>query len=64
MSEFVDRRNYEELARRIRAAEKQIDTWATPPWKRLWFLIQGYVPWRLGRWYRAPWNADAKEYDR
>lgn len=35
-----------------------VDVLASPPWKRAWFFVQGYRLWRVGRWYRAPWNSN------
>jgi hypothetical protein len=49
-------------ANRIRLLEKIIDTWNTPLWKRIWFVIQGYRFRRLGVWYRARWNQDGWNY--
>jgi len=63
MSEETDRRNYVALAARVRQMEEVIDTWDTPLWKRCLFVIRGYRWRRLGRWYRASWNEDAKEFD-
>ena len=63
MSESVDRQNYIAIAARVRACEKWIDTVSSPLWKRVLFVLRGYRWRRLGRWYRARWNADAAEYD-
>lgn len=52
------------LAQRVRELEKYVDTVSSPMWKRIWFVIQGYRFRQLGRWYNAPWNNDAKEWDR
>lgn len=59
----VLRRNYVSLAGRVHRLEEIIDTWNTPLWKRCLFVIRGYRLRRLGRWYRASWNEDAREYD-
>ena len=63
MSDETDRENYVALATRVRKLEKIIDTWNTPLWKRMVFVIKGYRFRKLGRWYKARWNEDAKEYD-
>jgi len=51
------------MAQRIRELEKYIDTVSSPMWKRIWFVMQGYRFRRLGRWYKASWNQDAREWD-
>lgn len=51
------------LRREVHRQSEIIDTWNTPLWKRALFVLKGYRFRRLGRWYRAPWNADAAEYD-
>ena len=57
--------NVEELEQRVRTLEHQVlflrkrtrDTWqlldvlATPPWRRIWFTLCGFHPWKVGRWY-------------
>lgn len=57
-------RQVKELRRELRAQSEWIDTVATPMWKRLWFVIQGYHFHKLGRWYKAPWNESASEWDK
>jgi hypothetical protein len=57
------RRSYVALCARVRTLEKHIDTVSSPMWKRLCFVIRGYRFRRLGRWYAAPWNENAREYD-
>lgn len=41
-----------ELRRELRGLDERLDTVCSPPWKRLWFFLQGYRLWRVGRWYR------------
>lgn len=43
----------------MRRQTELLDTISSPPWKRLWFFLQGFRLWRLGVWYRAPWNVSA-----
>lgn len=50
-------------AARIRRLEKWEDTVTSALPKRLWWLLLGFCFSRLGRWYPAPWNASAAEYD-
>jgi len=50
------------LTARVRLLEKWYDTINTPIWKRAWFVIQGYHFFRLGVWYKAPWNKDGQVY--
>lgn len=56
-------RKLDSLRREVRAQSELLDTWNTPLWKRVLFVIRGYRFRRLGRWYRARWNDDAAEYD-
>ena len=56
-------RKIDALRREVRRLDEIIDTWNTPLWKRCLFVMKGYRFRRLGRWYRAFWNADAAEYD-
>lgn len=58
------KKNKISLAKRIRELEKYVDTVSSPLWKRIWFVIQGYRFRQLGRWYKNPWNSDAKEWDK
>lgn len=47
-----------ELERRLRHAEKQLDTLGTPLWKRVLFRIDGWSPWWVTDRPRAwrPWH--------
>lgn len=40
------------LRREVQALGERCDTVFSPPWKRLWWWLQGYRLWRVGRWYR------------
>ena len=46
------------LERRMRHTEKQLDTRATPLWKRVLFRIDGWPPWYVVAERRAwrPWH--------
>lgn len=55
-------RQIKSLRREMRAHTELLDTLASPPWKRFWFFMQGFRLWRLGVWYRAPWNRGGWEY--
>lgn len=35
----------------IQQQEELLYTIASPPWKRLWFFLQGYRLYKIGRWY-------------
>ena len=39
------------LRRELQQKGELLETIASPPWKRLWWLICGYRLWRVGRWY-------------
>lgn len=49
------------MRRELRQHTELLDTIASPPWKRLWFFLQGFRLWRLGVWYKARWNRSAWE---
>ena len=51
------------MAKRIRDLEEYVDTVSSPMWKRIWFVIQGWRFRQLGRWYKASWNDDGKQWD-
>ncbi|MEK6323610.1 MAG: hypothetical protein AABN33_18370 [Acidobacteriota bacterium] len=40
------------LRQQMHRQEELLATIASPPWKRLWWFIQGYRLWSVGRWYR------------
>lgn len=44
-------RHIRSLRRQVQALEERVDTVCSPPWKRLWWFLQGYRLWRVGRWY-------------
>jgi hypothetical protein len=46
------KRQIKSLRRELREQGELLDTLASPPWKRIWFFLQGYRLWRVGRWYR------------
>lgn len=51
--------NIRELQRRVRQLEKQVETLWTPPWKRLWFWIDGWPLYRIvdaTAKRRRPWD--------
>ncbi len=50
--------NDEQLAERVRAIEKMIDTRATPLWRRILFRLDGWPPWYIvaERPARRPWR--------
>ena len=52
-------RQVRSLRLQVRRLEEWIDTISSPPWKRALFVAQGFRLWRLGVWYRAPWNRSA-----
>lgn len=45
------------MLKRLRDVEKQVDTLWTPPWKKLWFVIDGWPLYRVvpKRQWR-PWH--------
>lgn len=45
------RAQVESLMRRVHALEELVDVLATPIHRKLWFALQGYRLWRVGRWY-------------
>lgn len=45
-----------ELRRQMTLVQHWHNTLDTPMWKKAIFFLQGYKPWSLGTWYRAPWN--------
>lgn len=47
----VLKRQVHSLRRELRQWQELVDTIASPPWKRLWFFLQGYRLWRVGRWW-------------
>ena len=49
-------RQVQSLRVQVQRQEELLDTLATPPWKRLWFLVQGWRLWRVGRWRRLRWE--------
>ncbi len=56
-------KNYRMIGARLHALERWVEVFgSTPWWKRLWFVMQGYRPRRLGVWYRARWNGDGHGY--
>lgn len=44
----------ERQVRSLRVQAQQMDEWvdtlASPPWKKFWWLMQGWRWYRLGRW--------------
>ncbi len=54
-------RQMKALRKEVRRIDEHVDTISSPPWKRVWFFLQGFRLWRLGVWYRAPWNRSAWE---
>jgi hypothetical protein len=56
-------RKIDALRREVRRQADVLDTWNTPLWKRCFFVLKGYRFRHLGRWYKAPWNADGTKYD-
>jgi len=61
MASDVDalQRQVKALRIEVRRIDELLDTIASPPWKRVWFFVQGFRLWRLGVWYRAKWNRSA-----
>ena len=55
-----DRARLDELERRVSDHAQRFDTLATPWWKRLWFVIDGW-PWYdlNGRQKHRPWHRRA-----
>ena len=45
------RANIQSLMRRLQALEELVDVLATPIHRKLWFWVQGYRLWRVGRWH-------------
>ena len=43
------------MGNEIRQLEERLDTFASPPWKKLLWLLQGWRWYRVGRWY-PPWT--------
>ncbi|MDP2735984.1 MAG: hypothetical protein Q8P12_07315 [bacterium] len=39
------------LRNRTRDTWELLDVLATPPWRRIWFTLLGWHPWKVGRWY-------------
>jgi hypothetical protein len=39
------------VRRELQALQERIDTVCSPPWKRIWWWLQGYRWYRVGRWY-------------
>jgi hypothetical protein len=39
-----------ELRRQVQALDERVDTVCSPPWKRIWWFLQGYRLWRVGKW--------------
>lgn len=60
--EYLERK-IDALRREVRDLTEWRDTVSTPLLKRFWFVVKGYRFRRHGRWYCAPWNVDAAEYD-
>jgi hypothetical protein len=46
------RTQVDHLMQRMHALEELVDVLATPMHRKLWFSLQGYRAWRVGRWYR------------
>lgn len=44
-------RQMKSLRREVREKGELLETIASPPWKRLWWFLQGYRLWTVGRWY-------------
>jgi hypothetical protein len=40
------------LRRQVQALEEWVDVLGTPIHCKLWFWLQGYRLWRVGRWYK------------
>lgn len=59
----VAERQINALRRRESVRDDWIDTVSSSFAKRLWWWLNGYRFRRLGRWYRAPWNKSAEEWD-
>ena len=60
----------EALKRQVAALRRQAtffdhwhDTMHSPRYERLWWWLEGYRLFSLGRWYRAPWNRSAAKYE-
>lgn len=49
-------RQVHNLRQEVRRQDKLLETIATPPWKRVWFFVQGYRLWSLGRWRKRRWQ--------
>ena len=49
----VDRlkRQVKSLRIEIRELQERVDTVFSWPWKRVWWLLQGYKWYKVGRWY-------------
>jgi hypothetical protein len=47
----VLKRQVQSLRKQIQQDHELLETIASPPWKRLWWLIRGYKLWKVGRWY-------------
>jgi hypothetical protein len=45
------RAQVDSLTRRVHALEELVDVLATPLHRKLWFVLQGFRMWRVGRWY-------------
>ena len=39
------------LRNRTRDTWQLLDVLATPPWRRIWFTLCGWHPWKVGKWY-------------
>lgn len=39
------------LRHQVQQDHELLETLASPPWRRLWWFVQGYRLWRVGRWY-------------
>lgn len=48
----VMERQIKSLRRQVQALEERVDTVFSWPWKRIWWFLQGYHWYKVGRWYR------------